>query len=163
MRSWSALSDDGFGVEKFKIGRQIRQAIGEHGIDCLPELRIAPLHSRGHHGSRNRARLRKQQQLAPAYAEQLAGAILVLEDLLRSEGSEVYLKPLSFYCPPNQPVTYEYLLLAAKARGEVALGVQVYEERPENKYGLALNPKVRQQPFLPKPGDRLIVLAEEDG
>jgi hypothetical protein len=87
----------------------------------------------------------------------------VMEDLLRSEGSEVYLKPLSFYCPPNQPVTYEYLLLAAKARGEVALGVQVYQDAPEKKYGLVLNPPNRQTPFLPKPGDRLIVLAEEDG
>jgi ion channel POLLUX/CASTOR len=87
----------------------------------------------------------------------------VFEDLLRSEGSEIYLKPLSFYCPPGQPVTYEYLLLAAKARGEVALGVQVYDDAPDKKYGLVLNPAARQQPILPKPGDRLIVLAEEDG
>ena len=87
----------------------------------------------------------------------------VLEDLLRSEGSEVYLKPLSFYCPPNQAVTYEYLLLAAKARGEVALGLQIYEEAPDKKYGLVLNPPNRQMSVLPKPGDRLIVLAEEDG
>jgi hypothetical protein len=87
----------------------------------------------------------------------------VLEDLLRSEGSEVYLKPLEFYCPPGQAVTWEYLLLAAKARGEVALGVQIYQENPAAKYGLMLNPQARQQPVMPKPGDRLIVLAEEDG
>lgn len=87
----------------------------------------------------------------------------VFEDLLRSEGSEVYLKPLSFYCPPGQQVTYEYLLLAAKARGEVALGVQIYDDDPTKKYGLVLNPTTRQLPFLPKPGDRLVVLAEEDG
>ncbi len=87
----------------------------------------------------------------------------VLEDLLRSEGSEIYVKPLELYVPPGQPVTFEYLLLAAKARGELALGVQVYEESPENKYGLVLNPKVRNQPILPKRGDKLVVLAEEDG
>jgi len=87
----------------------------------------------------------------------------VLEDLLRSEGSEVYLKPLEFYCPPNQAVTWEYLLLAAKARSEVALGIQLYDDNPHKKYGLVLNPQTRQQPIMPKPGDRLIVLAEEDG
>ena len=75
----------------------------------------------------------------------------------------IYVKPLELYVPPGQPVTFEYLLLAAKARGELALGVQIYEESPENKYGLLLNPKVRNQPFLPKRGDKLVVLAEEDG
>ena len=87
----------------------------------------------------------------------------VLEDLFQSEGSEIYLKPLSFYAPPGQAVTFEYLTLAAKARSEVALGVQVYEDDPDKKYGLVLNPLVRNVPFVPKPGDRLVVLAEEDG
>lgn len=87
----------------------------------------------------------------------------VLEDLLRSEGSEIYLKPLEAYCPPGQAVSIEYLIIAAKARGEVMLGLQIYEESAEKKYGLVLNPMNRQAMFLPKPGDRLVVLAEEDG
>ena len=87
----------------------------------------------------------------------------VLEDLLRSEGSEIYLKPLSFYCPEGQAVTFEYLVLAAKARGEVALGLQIISEDAEKKYGLTLNPTVRDVAFVTKPGDRLVVLAEEDG
>jgi ion channel POLLUX/CASTOR len=87
----------------------------------------------------------------------------VLEDLLRSEGSEIYLKPLSFYCPDGQAVTFEYLILAAKARGEVALGLQIISEDAEKKYGLTLNPTVRNVAFVTKPGDRLVVLAEEDG
>ncbi|MDQ3031450.1 MAG: hypothetical protein M3Y87_03465 [Myxococcota bacterium] len=87
----------------------------------------------------------------------------VLEDLLRSDGSEIYLKPLEFYCPPNQPVSIEYLIIAAKARSEMMLGLQIYEEAPDKKYGLVLNPMNRQATFLPKPGDRLVVLAEEDG
>ncbi|MBN2195820.1 MAG: hypothetical protein JW751_23590 [Polyangiaceae bacterium] len=45
----------------------------------------------------------------------------VLEELLRSGGSEIYLKPLAYYCPPDEPVTFEHLVLAAKSRGEVAL------------------------------------------
>ncbi len=87
----------------------------------------------------------------------------VLEDLLRSEGSEIYLKPLSFYCPSGQSVTFEYLVLAAKARGEVALGVQVLSDDADKKFGLTLNPTVRNVAFVTKPGDRLVVLAEEDG
>lgn len=87
----------------------------------------------------------------------------VLEDLLRSEGSEIYVKPLELYCPPGQPVTFEYLILAAKARNELALGVQVYRDDPAGRYGLVLNPKARTQPIVPKPGDKLVVLAEEDG
>ncbi len=87
----------------------------------------------------------------------------VLEDLLRSEGSEIYLKPLSFYVPEGQATTFEYLVLAAKARGELAMGVQIYADDPSKKYGLVLNPQTRNTPIVPKPGDRLVVLAEEDG
>jgi hypothetical protein len=87
----------------------------------------------------------------------------VLEDLLRSEGSEVYVKAIEHYCPVGHPVTVDYLVLAAKARNELMLGIQIYEESPEKKYGLVLNPKNRSAAIVPKPGDRLIVLAEEDG
>lgn len=87
----------------------------------------------------------------------------VFEDLLRSEGSEIYIKPLELYVPPGKQATFEHLVLAAKARGEVALGLQIYEDTPANRYGLVLNPKERARPFVPKAGDRLVVLADEDG
>lgn len=88
----------------------------------------------------------------------------VLEDLFRSEGSEVYIKDLSLYVPNGQPTTFEHLLLAAKARGEVAMGLQIANENPADRYGLRLNPvDTRATPFIPKAGDRLVVLAEEDG
>jgi hypothetical protein len=53
--------------------------------------------------------------------------------------------------------------VAAKARSEVMLGVQIYMDSPDKKYGLMLNPKDRKSTFVPKPGDRLVVLAEDDG
>ena len=87
----------------------------------------------------------------------------VLEDLLRSEGSEVYVKPMELYVPVGSQVTIEQLVLLAKARGEQMMGVQIYEDAPDKKYGLVLNPMNRQAPFVTKPGDRLVVLAEEDG
>ena len=55
------------------------------------------------------------------------------------------------------------LLLRAKARNEVALGYQVYVDDPKQRYGIVLNPKNRRAPIVPKVGDRLIVLAEDDG
>ena len=89
----------------------------------------------------------------------------VLEDVFRSEGSEIYLKDLRLYAPPGQAVSFEYLILAAKARGEVALGVQVANDDPARRYGIFLNPvqQLRVTPITPKAGDRLIVLAEDDG
>ncbi len=65
--------------------------------------------------------------------------------------------------PPGQAATVEYLILAAKARGEVLMGVQRYIDDPSRKFGLMLNPKDRRTPFMPAPGDRLVVLAEDDG
>lgn len=87
----------------------------------------------------------------------------VLEDLLRSEGSEIYVKPIGHYCAVGQPVTIEHLILLAKSRGELMLGLQRYEDAPDRKYGLVLNPGSRNVPFVAQPRDRLVVLAEEDG
>ncbi len=88
----------------------------------------------------------------------------VLEDLFQSEGSEIYLKDLSLYVPIGQPTSFEYLTLAAKQRQEVALGLQIRTPNPAERYGIRLNPfQYRASPFVPKQGDRLVVLAEDDG
>lgn len=88
----------------------------------------------------------------------------VIEDLFQSEGSEIYLKDLTRYVPAGQPTTFEYLTVAAKARGEVALGIQIHVNDPAQRYGVHLNPwRFRQAAITPKQGDRLIVLAEDDG
>jgi hypothetical protein len=89
----------------------------------------------------------------------------VLEDLFSSEGSEVYIKDLSLYVPLGQPTTFEHLVLAARARGETALGIQIFENDAEKRYGFRLNPvgPARTTPIVPKTKDRLVVLAEDDG
>lgn len=87
----------------------------------------------------------------------------VLEDLFESDGSEIYLKPISFYAPLGQPTNFEELIVAANARNEAALGLQILVKDPSKKYGMVLNPTDRKTPFVPKAGDRLIVLAEDDG
>ena len=53
----------------------------------------------------------------------------VLEDLFRSEGSEIYLKALRIYADLNEPVTFEELILRAKKRNEVALGLSGLRRR----------------------------------
>jgi len=87
----------------------------------------------------------------------------VLEDLFQSEGSEIYVKDIASYVALGRPTTFEVLLVAAKARGEVALGYQKYVEDPAQRYGIVLNPKDRTAQFMPKETDKLIVMAEDDG
>ena len=89
----------------------------------------------------------------------------VLEDLFQSEGSEIYIKDMSLYCALGQSITFDHLVVAAKARGEVAMGLQIYEESAAHRYGIKLNPEphLRRAAFIPKAQDRLIVLAEDDG
>src|SRR6185436_3977326 len=76
----------------------------------------------------------------------------VLEDLFQSEGSEVYIKDRALYVPLGQPTTFEHLVLAARARGESAMGVQIYEDNAEKRYGFTLNPvgAARTASFVPK-------------
>lgn len=87
----------------------------------------------------------------------------VLEDLFQSDGSEIYLKDLSMYATAGSTVTFEQLLLAANQRGELALGYQLAKDAEAERHGLRLNPVDRQTPITVQPGDRLVVLAEEDG
>jgi hypothetical protein len=45
------------------------------------------------------------------------------------------------------------------------MGIQIFEDNAEKRYGFTLNPvgAARTTPFVPKPKDRLVVLAEDDG
>jgi hypothetical protein len=88
----------------------------------------------------------------------------VFEDLFQSDGSEIYLKEIELYTQLGQQTSFEMLTLAAKKRNEVVLDLQILSQDPTTHYGITLNPwKWRGAPFVPKHGDRLIVLAEDDG
>ena len=89
----------------------------------------------------------------------------VLEDLFESEGSEIYIKDMALYAPLGQPTTLEHLIIAARSRNEVVLGYQIYSNDASQRYGMVLNPSLqaRRTPFVPKPKDRLVVFAEDDG
>ena len=89
----------------------------------------------------------------------------VLEDLFVSEGSEVYIKEISLYAQLGVPTTFEHLMVAARSRREVVLGIQIHTNDASQRYGLTLNPnlQMRRTPFTPKAKDRLVVFAEDDG
>jgi hypothetical protein len=85
----------------------------------------------------------------------------VFEDLISSDGSELYLKSVSEYVEPGVPLTFHTVLEAARRRGEVAVGYRLEAEAgdPATSYGLHLNPlKSERVTFAER--DSLIVLAE---
>ena len=85
----------------------------------------------------------------------------VFADLFDADGAEAYLKPVTQYVQPGQPVNFYTLVEAAARRGETVIGYRVASEgRDASKsYGVHLNPpKSRAVSF--RETDRLIVLAE---
>src|SRR5215216_6623222 len=85
----------------------------------------------------------------------------VFENLISSEGSELYLKPATDYVQSGVPLNFYTVLEAARRRGETTVGYRLEAETgdPELSYGVHLNPdKSRRVRFAEQ--DRLIVLAE---
>ncbi|NDY56291.1 potassium transporter TrkA [Desulfovibrio sulfodismutans] len=88
----------------------------------------------------------------------------VFGELFRAEGSELYLKPASSYVREGCPVNFATVIQAALRRGESALGwrsIATASDAGAN-YGVRLNPGVRDTITF-APGDRIVVLAEDDG
>ena len=86
----------------------------------------------------------------------------VFEDLLRSEGSEIYLKQVKNYMKLSEPVDFYSIIESAKRRGETAIGYRLerYHNDSQKAYGVVINPlKSDLINFSEK--DKIIVLAEE--
>ena len=86
----------------------------------------------------------------------------VFADLLDAEGSEIYMRPVEDYVAVGNEVSFATLVAAAVRRDETAIGYRVATEahNPAEQYGVAVNP-AKAQMFVPAPGDRLVVLAED--
>lgn len=89
----------------------------------------------------------------------LAGVFRVL---FRPDGSEIYLRPASWYLRLDVPVNFYTVLEAARRRGETAIGYRIGEHshNSHEAYGIRLNPE-KSELITFGPEDRLIVLAEE--
>lgn len=86
----------------------------------------------------------------------------VFEDLLRSEGSEIYLKPAGNYVKVYEEIDFYTILESAKRRGEIAIGYKIASLSGDSShaYGVVVNPdKSKKIKF--EENDRIIVLAED--
>ncbi len=86
----------------------------------------------------------------------------VFEDLLRSEGSEIYLKHVKNYMNISEPVDFYTILESAKRRGETAIGYRLerYHNDSQKAYGVVINPNKSDLIHFSEK-DKIIVLAEE--
>ena len=86
----------------------------------------------------------------------------VFEDLLQSEGSEIYLKPISDYIKPNEKVDFYTVLESAKMKGDTAIGYRLNSQihASEFAYGVVINPN-KEAMIQFNIEDKIIVLSEE--
>jgi hypothetical protein len=86
----------------------------------------------------------------------------VFEDILDSDGSEIYIKPVSNYVEPCEMLNFYTVVEAARRQNQVAIVFRVHglSKEPELSYGVVLNPpKSVMLEFMEE--DQIIVLAEE--
>ncbi|HTF04655.1 MAG TPA: hypothetical protein VK826_11555 [Bacteroidia bacterium] len=86
----------------------------------------------------------------------------VFKDLFRSEGSEVYIRPVTDYMIPGKKIDFYTVMEAAAQRGETAIGYRVtaLSQNADKAYGVVVNPKKSTQlSFVEE--DKIIVLAED--
>lgn len=84
----------------------------------------------------------------------------VFADLLDADGSEIYLRPVDGYVAPGREVTFATVVAAASLRQEAALGLRIAADKGDETGGVLVNPP-KSLTFVPAPGDRVVVLAED--
>lgn len=86
----------------------------------------------------------------------------VFEDLMDSDGSEIYLKPATNYIKAGEATTFYTLLESARRKGEIAIGYRIQAQAydSENAYGVKVSP-VKGDLITFSPEDKLIVVAED--
>jgi len=85
----------------------------------------------------------------------------VFEDILNSEGSEIYLKPARNYVELDHEVNFYTIVESARKRKEVAIGYRIGEDAVNHSanYGIVLNPhKMEMKSYAS--ADKIIVLSE---
>jgi Trk K+ transport system NAD-binding subunit len=86
----------------------------------------------------------------------------VFKILFESEGSEIYLKPITNYVNTDEGMNFYTLLERASQSGETAIGYRIMAEKdnPELNFGIYVNPKKSDLIQL-CPDDYLILLSED--
>ena len=100
-----------------------------------------------------------------AQASQEPEIMNIYNSLFGSEGSELYLKPVSLYLDSEKlsQVSFGDCILAAQSRGELCMGIRIASEviSREKMFGIRLIPHVNTE-FNFTVDDKFIVLAEDD-
>eukprot|EP00667_Euglena_gracilis_P003442 EG_transcript_3453 len=78
----------------------------------------------------------------------------ILKELLSAAGCEIYIRPVSRYCPPGISLSFFDLMLLVRRTGAILLG-QVLDG-----HEVELNPGNKLQPRVWAPDDKLIILSE---
>lgn len=84
----------------------------------------------------------------------------VFDDIFDSDGSEIYLRPMSDYVVLGKPVSYWHVVEAARRRGEVAIGYRVASGPNGSTDGVRVNPRKGDTVSFGA-DDRVIVVAED--
>lgn len=86
----------------------------------------------------------------------------VFDYLFDSEGSEIYLKPITDYVKTDVEVNFYTLLESAKRKGQVVIGYRKVADQFDagKSYGITVNPLKSNKTVFTKE-DKLIVLAED--
>ena len=94
-------------------------------------------------------------------------ALDVYDDLFQAEGSELYIKPASYYFDfkdgETMTIPYGECVQAAKLRNEVILGLQIHADQKskDDMFGIVLIPS-KEEEFILSSKDGLIALAEDE-
>jgi voltage-gated potassium channel Kch len=86
---------------------------------------------------------------------------LVFKTLFSSEGSEIYIRPMTDYIKLGSTVDFYTVLEAAAQRGETAIGYRLmkYADDKSRGYGVNVNPKKSEKHSFAE-NDQIVVLAE---
>ena len=100
-----------------------------------------------------------------AQVSQETDVMLIFDELFSAEGSELNIKPITLYFPPEHlgKLTFADCVLAAQLRDELCIGVKTNTKagNQEKKFGINILPSL-DQTFNFIPDDSLIVLAEDE-
>jgi voltage-gated potassium channel Kch len=86
----------------------------------------------------------------------------IFEDILDSDGSEIYIRPVSHFVKPCEELNFYTVVEAARRQGQIAIGFRAHllAKEPDVSYGVVLNPKKSVMvEFMEE--DCIIVVAEE--
>jgi Trk K+ transport system NAD-binding subunit len=87
---------------------------------------------------------------------------LVFDELLKADGSEVYLRPVSDYVRADGELSFATIVASGRRRNETVIGYRFVESSrdPHAHFGIELNPP-KSELIVPAEGDSVIVLAED--